>query len=73
MHDCIEIVYFKSFSLLDNIDIRKIKIVAGEKFDLKFVFDADRVTRPFYETIKSGRIKKDAVYPGTAKGREFGR
>ena len=52
---------------------RKIKIVAGETIDLKFVFDADRVTRPFYETIKSGRIKKDAVYPGTAKGRELGR
>jgi len=52
---------------------RKIKIVAGETIDLKFNFDADKVVRPFYETIKSGRIKKDAVYPGTAKGRELGR
>ncbi len=52
---------------------RKIKIVAGETIDLKFDFDADKVVRPFYETIKSGRIKKDAVYPGTAKGRELGR
>ena len=42
-------------------------------FDLNFEFDADKVIRPFYETIKSGRIKKDAVYPGTAKGKELGR
>lgn len=52
---------------------RKIKIVAGETIDLSFVFDADKVERPFYETIKSGRIKKDAVVPGTAKGKEMGR
>lgn len=52
---------------------RKIKIVAGETIDLSFVFDADKVERPFYETIKSGRIKKDAAVPGTAKGREMGR
>ena len=52
---------------------RKIKIAAGETIDLSFVFDADKVDRPFYETIKSGRIKKDAVLPGTAKGKEMGR
>jgi hypothetical protein len=52
---------------------RKIKIVAGETIDLSFVFDADKVVRPLYETIKSGRIKKDAVLPGTAKGKEMGR
>ena len=52
---------------------RKIKIAAGETIDLSFVFDADKVERPFYETIKSGRIKKDAVLPGTAKGKEMGR
>lgn len=52
---------------------RKIKIVAGETIDLSFEFDANRVERPFYETIKSGRIKKDAVVPGTAKGKEMGR
>ena len=50
-----------------------VKIAAGETFDLNFEFDADKVIRPFYETIKSGRIKKDAVYPGTAKGKELGR
>ena len=52
---------------------RKIKIAAGETIDLSFVFDADKVDRPFYETIKSGIIKKDAVLPGTAKGKEMGR
>jgi hypothetical protein len=52
---------------------QKVKIAAGETFDLNFEFDADKVIRPFYETIKSGRIKKDAVYPGTAKGKELGR
>ena len=52
---------------------RKVKITAGGTFDLNFEFDANTVIRPFYETIKSGRIKKDAVYPGTAKGKELGR
>lgn len=52
---------------------QKVKIAAGETFNLNFEFDADKVIRPFYETIKSGRIKKDAVYPGTAKGKELGR
>ncbi|MBT5867557.1 MAG: hypothetical protein HOH38_01825 [Nitrospinaceae bacterium] len=52
---------------------RKITIAAGETIDLNFSFDADRVVRPYYETIKSGRIKKDAVIPGTAKGKELGR
>ncbi len=52
---------------------RKIKIAAGETINLSFEFNGDKVVRPFYETIKSGRIKKDAVYPGTAKGKELGR
>ena len=52
---------------------QKVKIAAGETLDLNFEFNADTVVRPFYETIKSGRIKKDAVYPGTAKGKELGR
>jgi hypothetical protein len=52
---------------------RKIKIAAGETIDLNFDFRAGKVERPFYETIKSGRIKKDAVIPGTAKGKEMGR
>ena len=52
---------------------KKIKIAAGETIDLSFEFDGNKVERPFYETIKSGRIKKDAVIPGTAKGKEMGR
>ena len=52
---------------------RKIKVATGKTIDLNFEFDADKVIRPFYETIKSGRIKKDAVIPGTAKGKEMGR
>ena len=52
---------------------RKIKITARETIDLNFEFNADKVIRPFYETLKSGRIKKDAVIPGTAKGKELGR
>ena len=52
---------------------QKIKIAAGETVDFSFVFNADKVVRPFYETMKSGRITKDAVYPGTAKGKELGR
>lgn len=51
----------------------KVKVAAGETIDLNFIFNADKVIRPFYETIKSGRIKKDAVVPGTAKGKEMGR
>jgi hypothetical protein len=52
---------------------RTIKIAAGETIDLNFEFRAGKVVRPNYETIKSGRIKKDAVIPGTAKGKEMGR
>jgi hypothetical protein len=52
---------------------KMINIAAGETIDLSFSFDGDEVERPFYETMKSGRIKKDAVIPGTAKGKEMGR
>ena len=44
---------------------KKIKISEGETIDLNFEFDGDEVIRPFYETIKSGRIKKDARVPGS--------
>ncbi len=44
---------------------KKIKISEGETVNLDFEFDGDEVIRPFYETIKSGRIKKDARIPGT--------
>ena len=52
---------------------QKIHVTKNGTVDVKFEFDANKVVRPLYETIKSGRIKKDAVYPGTAKGRELGR
>ena len=52
---------------------RKIHIVENGVMNVNFEFDGNKVVRPLYETIKSGRIKKDAVYPGTAKGSELGR
>ena len=52
---------------------RKIHIAESDVVDVNFEFDGNKVVRPLYETIKSGRIKKDAVYPGTAKGSELGR
>ena len=51
----------------------KIHVAKNGTVDVKFSFNADKVVRPLYETIKSGRIKKDAVSPGSAKGRELGR
>lgn len=42
-----------------------ISVSEGETINLDFVFDGDEVIRPFYETIKSGRIKKDARVPGS--------
>jgi hypothetical protein len=44
---------------------KKIKVSEGETINLDFEFDGDLVIRPFYETIKSGRIKKDARVPGS--------
>ena len=52
---------------------KKIHVAKNGTVDVKFSFNADKIVRPLYETIKSGRIKKDAVYPGSAKGRELGR
>ncbi len=42
-----------------------ITIKENETIDLKFDFDGNQIERPLYETIKSGRIKKDARYPET--------
>ena len=52
---------------------QKISITQNETKSINFEFDAGKIERPLYETLKSGRIKKDAVYPGTAKGKELGR
>ena len=51
---------------------QRIHVAKNGTIDVNFKFNAGKVVRPLYETIKSGRIKKDAVYPGTAKGRELG-
>jgi len=52
---------------------QKISIAKNDAVDVNFEFDGNKVIRPLYETIKSGRIKKDAVVPGSAKGKELGR
>ena len=52
---------------------QRIHVAKNGTIDVNFEFDAGKVARPLYETIKSGRIKKDAVYPGSAKGRELGK
>ena len=52
---------------------RKIHIAESDVVDVNFEFDGNKVVRPLYETIKSGRIKKNAVQPGSAKGRELGK
>ncbi len=52
---------------------RKIHIAENGSVDVNFEFDGNKVIRPLYETIKSGRIKKDAATPGTAKGKEVGK
>jgi len=58
--------------LMDS-QTRKIHVTENSVIDLKFEFDGNEVHRPLYETIKSGRIKKDAALPGTAKGLEIGK
>ena len=58
---------------LMKIQSQRIKVAKSSTTNINFKFNGDKVTRPLYETIKSGRIKKDAVYPGTAKGRELGK
>jgi hypothetical protein len=52
---------------------QRIKVAKNGTTNINFKFNGDKVTRPLYETIKSGRIKKNAVYPGTAKGLELGK
>lgn len=39
---------------------KKIHVSENSVVDLDFVFDGDKVIRPLYETIKSGRIKHEA-------------
>jgi len=44
---------------------QKIHIEANQKVTINFEFDGNKVLRPLYETLKSGRIKKDARMPGS--------
>ncbi|MDP6657354.1 MAG: hypothetical protein QF607_03240 [Nitrospinaceae bacterium] len=62
-----------AWHFLMKAQTRKIHIAENGVVDLSFKFDGNKVVRPLYETIKSGRIKKDAATPGTAKGREVGK
>ncbi len=54
-----------AWHFLMKIRSKKIKISAGETVNLDFEFDGGEVIRPFYETIKSGRITNDARVPGS--------
>ncbi len=42
-----------------------IHIEANKTVEINFEFDGNKVVRPLYQTIKSGRIKKDARKPGS--------
>jgi len=46
---------------------QKIHIEPNQTVSVNFEFNGDEVIRPLYETIKSGRIKKDARIPGLIK------
>jgi len=45
---------------LMKIQSKKIHVSENSVIDLNFEFDGDKVVRPIYETIQSGRIKHDA-------------
>lgn len=45
---------------LMKMQSKKVHISDNSVVDLDFEFNADQVVRPLYETIRSGRIKKDA-------------
>ena len=45
---------------LMKIQTKKIHVSENSVINLKFEFDGNKVERPIYETIKSGRIKHDA-------------
>ena len=45
----------------------EIHIEPNAVVNVDFEFNGKEVIRPLYETIKSGRIKKEAAAPGTAK------
>lgn len=50
---------------LMKLESKEIEVKENGTVDLKFEFDGNQIERPLYETIKSGRIKKDARVPGS--------
>lgn len=50
---------------LMKIRSQKVKIEPNQTVNIDFHFDGNEIERPLYETIKSGRIKKDARVPGS--------
>lgn len=54
---------------LMKVQTKKIHVTENSVIDLNFDFNGDKVIRPLYETIQSGRIKHDA---GVYKEKVFG-
>lgn len=55
----------RAWHYLMKAQTQKIHIEANQVINIDFKFDGNKVVRPLYETIKSGRIKKDARKPGS--------
>lgn len=56
-----------AWHFLIKLRSQKIHIEPNQTVNVNFEFNGDEVIRPLYETIKSGRIKKDARIPGLIK------
>ncbi len=54
-----------AWHFLMKLESQTVTIPANGTVDLNFKFDGAQIVRPLYETIKSGRIKKDARMPGS--------
>jgi len=54
-----------AWHFLMKVQKRKITIPPNGTVEINFEFDGAQIERPYYETIKSGRIKKDARVPGS--------
>ena len=55
----------EAWHFLMKVKKQKITIEPNKTVEINFEFDGDKLIRPLYETIKSGRIKKDARMPGS--------
>ena len=54
-----------AWHFLMKLQQKKITIPPNGNVEVNFEFDGGQIERPLYETIKSGRIKKDARVPGS--------